>query len=311
MISLVTLVLSVHGRDTIWLVVDRRLSYGAGRPPVDNAVKLLSLDTMDGVGLLAYAGLGATSRGTEPSAWMSNVLRGRGGLTFEATLGVLATVASRELPRHLRLMPVGAHFIVAPAFISKVGAQLFGVEVIEDRRTGHRAFRYMTHGLTAEGHRIRPRIALAGTGGMYLGQRYSEWRRVLLSLVAAEHRGQVSEYTVADHLASLNYKAHQGVRDGTVGPSCIVAWRRRRDIRRSVSGGAHQFYVGTTREQGTIPIPSIGNGIDGAAIATAFMAEFMRAANRLTDQEEIFDEMMSKGNERALQLPSEPDDKLR
>jgi hypothetical protein len=59
-----TLVLSVHNRDTMWVVVDRRLSYGRGRRPVDDAVKVMSLETTDGVGLLAYAGLGATSNGT-------------------------------------------------------------------------------------------------------------------------------------------------------------------------------------------------------------------------------------------------------
>jgi hypothetical protein len=78
-----TLVLSVHSRDSLWLVVDRRLSYGARRPPIDDAVKVMNLETTDGVGLLAYAGLGATPRGTQPSEWMSAVLRGRGGLTFE------------------------------------------------------------------------------------------------------------------------------------------------------------------------------------------------------------------------------------
>jgi hypothetical protein len=79
----VTLVLSVHSRNSLWLVVDRRLSYGGCLPPIDDAVKVMILETTDGVGLLAYAGLGATSQRTQPSEWMSAVLRGRGGLTFE------------------------------------------------------------------------------------------------------------------------------------------------------------------------------------------------------------------------------------
>jgi hypothetical protein len=35
-----TLVLSVHSRDSLWLMVDRRLSDGGRRPPSDDAVKV-------------------------------------------------------------------------------------------------------------------------------------------------------------------------------------------------------------------------------------------------------------------------------
>lgn len=96
-----TLVLSVHGRDSLWVLVDRRLSYADGRLPIDDAMKVMHLETDDGTGLLAYAGLGATPRGTQPSEWMSAVLRGRGGLTFEGALGALSDAANRELPKHL------------------------------------------------------------------------------------------------------------------------------------------------------------------------------------------------------------------
>jgi hypothetical protein len=49
-----TLVLSVHSRNCLWVVVDRRLSYGRHRTPKDDAVKIMRLETADGVGLLAY-----------------------------------------------------------------------------------------------------------------------------------------------------------------------------------------------------------------------------------------------------------------
>ena len=54
-----TLVFSVHSRDSLWVVADRRLSYGGRRPPIDDAVKIMDLETTDGHGVLAYAGLGA------------------------------------------------------------------------------------------------------------------------------------------------------------------------------------------------------------------------------------------------------------
>jgi hypothetical protein len=60
----VTLVLSVRNRDTVWMLADRRLSYsGSARRPIDDAIKIMSLETVDGVGLLPYSGLGATARG--------------------------------------------------------------------------------------------------------------------------------------------------------------------------------------------------------------------------------------------------------
>ena len=71
-----TFILAVRGPKSIWLLADRRLSY-EGRLPKDDACKVMFLETTDGVAILGYAGLGATARGTEPSDWMSAVLRGR------------------------------------------------------------------------------------------------------------------------------------------------------------------------------------------------------------------------------------------
>ena len=82
--GVVTLVLALHGREALWVVTDRRLSYGTGRPPKDDAVKVMGLETTDGVALLAYAGLGMTPRGMQPSDWMSNVLRGRRAMTLDS-----------------------------------------------------------------------------------------------------------------------------------------------------------------------------------------------------------------------------------
>jgi hypothetical protein len=47
----VTLILTVNGRETIWLLADRRLSY-ARQKPKDDARKVLCLDTDDGVAIL-------------------------------------------------------------------------------------------------------------------------------------------------------------------------------------------------------------------------------------------------------------------
>jgi len=72
----VTLVATVNGPETIWLLADRRLTFKS-RPPKDDARKVMFLETTDAVAILGYAGLGATALGAEPADWMSAVLRGR------------------------------------------------------------------------------------------------------------------------------------------------------------------------------------------------------------------------------------------
>jgi hypothetical protein len=178
----VTLVLSVHSQDSLWLVVDRRLSYGSRRAPIDDAVKVMSLDTTDGVGLLAYAGLGATPLGTQPSEWMSAVLRGRDGLTFEQALGVLSDVASRELPKHLMRLPGGGgHSIIVPAFVRGIGSRLYSIDNAVDPRTKEHRFRYTSHQRTADPKGPSIHLAMGGTGGFYLAGKAQHWQRDLHS----------------------------------------------------------------------------------------------------------------------------------
>ena len=109
----VTLILTVNGPETIWILADRRLSY-KGRRPKDDARKVMFLVTTDGEAILGYAGLGATARGTEPADWMSAVLRGR-NLPLEQSLGILANALKAQFPRHMGNVP--AHIVVISAFV--------------------------------------------------------------------------------------------------------------------------------------------------------------------------------------------------
>jgi hypothetical protein len=94
-----TLILTVNGHETIWMLADRRLSR-KGRPSKDDARKMMFLVTDDGEAILGYAGLSATARGTEPADWMSAVLRGR-RLPLEQSLGILANALKAQFPRHM------------------------------------------------------------------------------------------------------------------------------------------------------------------------------------------------------------------
>lgn len=292
-----TLVLSVHGRDTLWVLVDRRLSYPAPRRPVDTAVKVMHLETNDGVGLLAYAGLGATPRGTEPSAWMSAVLRGPGGLTFEQALGMLSVAANKELPKHLR--DIGMHFILVPAFVRGFGSRLYSIDIVLDRRRHGLWYRYTSRQQTADPASPSIRLAVAGTGGIYLAK-----HRPLLRLVKANDRGKVSDHVVADHLARLNYEAHQKVPAATVGPRCIVVWRRRPGARSRNWGGGQQCYTGIERDRDLAAVPTIVNGMDVNAIAGALMAPEVGFATESNFNEDELKRLVAR-------LPSRPDDKLR
>ncbi len=178
-----TLVLTVNGPELIWLLADRRLSYGGGQPPKDDARKVIFLETTDGVAVLGYAGLGATALGTEPSDWMSAVLRTR-NFPLEQSLGALAEAMKKQFPWHMIWMPGAGgpvHNIIIPAFLGReTRLYTIDLELAPDRTST--AFRWARHtvGMTAK----PPRIGLGGSGGIYLlRQKDKKWIRSLLRVV--------------------------------------------------------------------------------------------------------------------------------
>lgn len=147
---------------------------------------------------------------------------------------------------------------------------------------------------------------------MYLFRNPDFWQRPLLRLMKAHDRGSVSDHGVADQLAEVNYRTYEAVRDGTVGPRCIVIWRRRRDPRHPGPGGGLQFYTGIDRDERSAAIPGIVNGLDTRALAGLMMEQFQ---NRFLDQvsginaalEVDLDEL----NQRLDELLPGPDERLR
>lgn len=314
-----TLVLTVNGRETIWLLADRRLSY-KGRPPKEDGRKVMFLETTDGVAILGYAGLGATALGTEPADWMSAVLRGR-NLPLEQSLGVLAEAIKKQLPRHLVRIPrdaSAAHSVVVTAFVgNEVRLYTIDMAFAPDRKSY--SFRYTRHvvdSLTSAKARRPPRLALGGTGGLYLDRldRDKKRQRSLLRLVGASERGRLSPYAVADHLASLNNEVHLGIRDKSVGPRCIVAWRHRKEGLHG-GGGAQQSYTGTTRDSDSPTLPTIANGMDIQAIVSVIVPHMMPQMSANFDTmlagEPLKDLDVDELNAELGRLPDEPDENLR
>jgi len=241
---------------------------------------------------------------------MSAVLRGR-NLPLEQSLGALAEAMKKQFPRHMVRMPGAgspAHNIIVPAFLGGE-SRLYTIDLAfaPDRKS--HAFRYTRHVVVDKPPLATPRtprVGLAGSGALYLAQD-KKWIRGLLRVVRANDRGQVSPLVVADHLASLNYKVHLGVRDksvrldirDTVGPRCIVVWRRRRaGVHKGPKGGGGEFfYSGTTRDTTSDALPIISAGIDIRAIINVLKFDGMPGSQ--------------PAGVLLARLPDKPDENLR
>lgn len=308
-----TLVMTVNGRESIWLLADRRLS-SKDRAPRDNARKIMFLETKDGVAILGYAGLGATALGSEPADWMSAVLRGR-NLPLEQSLGVMAEALKRQFPRHMVRMPGEGgptHHVLITAFLGNE-TRFYTIDLVfaPDRKGYY--FRYTRHFI----HMIDkptspttwpPQLGLGGTGAQYL-MRDKKWIRPLLRLGRAYDRGKVSSYVVADHLARLNNEVHLGVTDKSVGPCCIVAWRNRKEGVHK-GGGGHKFYTGTKRDASSSSLPSIANGMDVNAIIGVIMPHVAKMFEAMLEGKP--ENELDKGELNAeLALLPGPDENLR
>jgi len=298
-----TLIATVSGHDSIWMVADRRLTL-AGQPVKEDARKIMFLATSDnGEAILGYAGLGATRNGTEPADWMSAVLRGR-NLPLEASLNVLLEATKKQLPQHLVLLSDGApaHNVMIPAFVGEQ-VRFYTIDAAVSRDGSAPWFRFtqwMTSGRT-------PRFSLAGSGARYLA-RNRAWSRKALRLVRAFDRKKISAESVAAYLSELNHEVHLNTKDGSVGPRCIVAWRCRRGAHRE--GGGQTYFTGTTQDRSMPSLPTIANGMDISAIVNALKPIWVKhfVATRNGGEQKLNDDEIKA---QLAKVPDEPDETLR
>ncbi|MCU4673767.1 hypothetical protein ACFQRL_14325 [Microbacterium fluvii] len=302
------------GKETIWVAADRRLSYGPGRAPIDDAMKVLVLDSVDGKAVFAYAGLGATSNGMQPSTWLRNVLRGRSG-KLEDYLGLVADKVGEQFPRHLSKVPGGAHVFLVPAFIGRQAA-MFAIECVVDSFGGAR-HRY-TRLVRPEDMRSPATLCVVGSGARSLARDSNVWGRSLLNLIRDEEAHGTGTRAVADGLAELVHRAHLQTSDGSVGPRSVVVWARAHGTKRD--GGGHAFYEGVHLDPSPDirlgMIPSISNGTDFNAVietSVAVLGPIMEAwvnADGDAEAEPLkFDPAAL--NEKLEALADSPDDRLR
>lgn len=297
-----TLVVTVNGPESIWLLADGRLSY-KGRPPRDDGIKMMHLDTTDGVAILGYAGLGATALGTEPADWMSAVLRGR-NLRLEPSLEVLNKAMQRQLPRHLLKFPrqnLASHHVLVPAFVNKK-AMFYSIDLVlapHRKKYGFRMVRYRANANPS----IPPRVMIAGSGALRLMKDWT-WRRILLRLVNAYDRRVLSGHAVADHLAKLNYSVHLARADSSVGPNCVVAWRNR------TGGGTHQFYTGEERATESHSPPNISRGMDMRAVGNLLLSHTAPMLEAMLEGKPAPEVNEDEINAALARMPNMPDENL-
>ena len=216
-----TLVLAINGVESVWMMADRRLS-GQGVRPRDDAVKVFLLGTRDCEAIIGYSGLGATSLGTQPSDWMSTVLRGR-SLTLEQSLQVLANAIQREIPRHvvgLSRSTEFCHLVLVTALYKYIEVRCYAITLTRTHPKAPWQVRYGPIRTRRPGERP-PRFAITGSGAACLSKS-NEWQRPLLRLVNAHDHRKLSAARVADELARFNQEVRDTTPDGTVGPHCIV-----------------------------------------------------------------------------------------
>ena len=238
---------------------------------------------------------------------MSAVLRGR-NLPLEQSLGIVADAMKGQLPRHMQRMALNgmpAHCVVVTAFLGNE-RRLYTIDLAlaADRKTCDlRWTRWQVERPTAT---TVPRVGVAGSGASYLIQHKTKWMKSLFRMIKANDRGDIaitSALTVADQMAKLSYEVHAN--RSSVGPSCIVAWRRKKG-----SGcGGHQFYTGMSRDAANPAVSTIGCGLDIKAIANTLMPHFVKAFEK-TRLDQPADWITDELKADWAQLPDTPDEKL-
>jgi hypothetical protein len=249
------------------MMADRRLTIG-NRIIRDDAVKLMSLETSDGRAFLGYAGLGSTHSKTQPSDWMSNVLRGR-GLTMERSLGILLdAMRQRFFPfiREMAAQQQSQHNVVVPAVVQGT-PRLYSLDLVlsePDRFYGYRYSKWETE--HKPGVFCPPTIAYGGSGAAQF-ENMKDTKRHIRHLVRANERGLISPHAVSEYLADVNYRISE--LNSSVGPNSIIAWNYSRGWTKFNGGRAS--YTGKERDLNMPEIPMIAGTLDMRAFGSALL----------------------------------------
>jgi len=297
-----TLIVGAIGERSIWMLADRRLSIGA-KVIRDDAVKLINLETKDGLALLGYSGLGASSSGVEPSEWMSKTIRGL-NLPLEKVLGIISNAAVKRLPRHLSRIcgsAIPAHHIIIPAFLNG-DPRIYSIDLAlikQEKKTIHRYTKHVMKRNTPSGD-ISVRLATGGSGALTLKGKKA-WQRHLLRLINAHDAGRISPNEVSKYFAEINHFVSKSNR--TVSSECLVTWKL------ADKGGNFAFYKGVDIDQhpSNGQILHIDNGLVVNDLANALMP-FVEKQFKAMNQGKEFKLDKEEIDKELKKLPENPDD---
>ncbi|GAB4062102.1 hypothetical protein GCM10028777_00770 [Angustibacter speluncae] len=298
-----TFAMTVHGRRSIWVVADQLLSRD-GRPVMETASKIVQLETVDGKGFLAYAGLGITKAGMQPSKWMNDTLRGVPGLTFEDSMGRLYDVAQQQLRPILQHMPGHRHDVVGIAHLKDGSRRTLSMTLLWNPSNGQHHQQFLRHTI----HDVTPAapmpITVIGSGARVVSADRG-WMGPLRSAIRARDAGRISDFAVADMLARVNLLANDG-EPTTVGTNSIVCWKD------TVHGGGNfQFYDHDARSHPNAYLPTLDRGLDLSALG-GVLESFMGPHLMALLNDEAAPEIDTTAVDEALgRLPRHPDDRLR
>jgi hypothetical protein len=301
----VTFILTVTGADTLWMLADRQITYSDGRPPRDDAMKIVTLTTADGKALIGYSGLGETVGGMEPSAWLSNVLRGP-DRPLESALARVAGAMNREFKAHVKPFDSPTHTFLTSAFVHGE-ARRYESTLTLDRNRNEWTLRFVRH------MSPWPPFGFAGSGGAYLmryRQRHRDAIRRALDMIRAFDAGRVKPMDVAKSLAALNYDVSRNV--SNVGSRCFVIWQPKD------GGGMHEAFNGIGRDANGPALPSIDGGMDVKAIVEAIagaMEPHTKAVQKALREKQpppkLDDNTRRRMDEALARVPIRPDEKLK
>lgn len=293
-----TVIISVIGREAIWLAADRRLSRN-GLPVKEDATKVTLLETMDGRAILGYAGIGLTQGGVEPSDWLGAILRGR-NCKLDHAMNFVKAAFESELPRFFRARQIPCHHLLTPCFIE--GRPWLYVLRADAGEGGTMNVAATAFGRDPPQRSRPPTIAVIGSGAVPFLKR-NDWHRPIWRLVKAHNRNLISAVTLADHLGELIRRISMD--DRGVGDHAIVAWRGRD------GGGETLSYRSGERiapSDAKLRVPTVVTGIDlNALLALPHVRHMMEAVGSGTDRHQTDP---AQANAELSTLPG-PDDRLR
>lgn len=297
-----TLAIAVVTPEFAFAAADRRYS-GGGAEPSFKAVKICSITTTDGQGLITFAGAGARMHRTpfELSQWITHVLRG-----FKRTLNQsLTEIATAATEQGLQKLAGGEHAFAFAGFVNgKMALQLVtsNPRLVSIPMRG-KPNKVQVHGLlTAPFNVINFDIPLnkpvtliqLGSGATLVAPR-------TIFDVSRQARRAGDRKASAQRWATLWAQVNRTVasREQTVSPEVVCAWTFK-----DGDGGQAFYAADGSREQNTFALPFVADGMPIGDIIDRVIAHVISKSDWVATVRDLNQKEILKG------LPEKPNKKF-